>query len=61
LDWTIVRVPILRDSESSDVVAGYIGDGKTSTTLTRLGFAVFVVGEIEKDEWVKKAPLISSA
>jgi len=60
LDWTIVRVPILRDSESSDVVAGYVGDGKTSTTLTRLGFAVFVVEEIEKGEWVKKAPLISS-
>jgi len=61
LDWTIVRVPILRDSESSNVVAGYIGDGATSTMLTRLGFAVFVVGEIEKREWVKKAPLISSA
>jgi hypothetical protein len=29
--------------------------------LTRLGFAVFVVGEIDKREWVKKAPLISSA
>jgi len=61
LDWTIVRVPILRDAESSDVIAGYIGDGKTSTFLTRLGFATFVVGEIEKREWVKKAPLISSA
>ena len=61
LDWTIVRVPILRDSESSSVIAGYVGDGKTSTMLTRLGFAVFVVGEIEKNEWVKKAPLVSSA
>jgi nucleoside-diphosphate-sugar epimerase len=61
LDWTIVRVPLLRDSESSNVAAGYVGDGKTCTLLTRLGFAVFVVGEIEKREWVKKAPLISSA
>lgn len=61
LDWTIVRVPLLTDSESSNVIAGYVGDGKTSTMLTRLGFAAFVVGEIEKREWVQKAPLISSA
>ncbi|KAF8221775.1 NAD(P)-binding protein [Tricholoma matsutake] len=60
LDWTIVRVPVLRESQSSNVVAGYVGDGKTSTLLGRLGFAVFVIGEIEKREWVKKAPLISS-
>jgi len=61
LDWTIVRVPFLRDGDSSNVVAGYVGDGKTSTSLTRLGFAVFVVGEIENREWVQKAPLLSSA
>jgi putative NADH-flavin reductase len=61
LDWTIVRVPILRDTQTSDVIAGYVGDGKTNTTLTKLGFAVFVLGEVEKREWVKKAPLICSA
>ncbi|GLB36516.1 putative NAD(P)H-binding [Lyophyllum shimeji] len=60
LDWTIVRVPILTDSESEDVIAGYIGDGKTGTLLARAGFAAFAVGEIAKKEWVKKAPLISS-
>lgn len=61
LDWTIVRVPILTNTESTDVIAGYIGDGKTNTYLARLGFASFVIGEIEKREWVQKAPILCSA
>jgi len=59
LDWTIVRVPFLTDSNSRDVVAGYVGDGKTGTTLSRVGFATFVLQELAKNEWVKKAPLIT--
>ncbi|KII86386.1 hypothetical protein PLICRDRAFT_700446 [Plicaturopsis crispa FD-325 SS-3] len=58
--WTIVRVPILSNGLSREVVAGYTGDGKTGYTLARVGFGVFVVGELERNEWVKKAPLIST-
>ncbi|KAG5646047.1 hypothetical protein DXG03_004470 [Asterophora parasitica] len=61
LDWTIVRVPILTNKESEEIIAGYVGDGKTNTILARAGFAGFVVGEIQRKEWVKKAPLICSA
>ncbi|KAF9458742.1 NAD-P-binding protein [Collybia nuda] len=61
LDWTIVRVPILTQTESTGVIAGYVGDGKTNTFLARLGFASFVIREIEKKEWVRKAPLICSS
>ncbi|KAG5636566.1 hypothetical protein H0H81_007618 [Sphagnurus paluster] len=61
LDWTIVRVPILTNSDSEEVIAGYVGDGKTNTFLSRAGFAAFVVEEIERREWVQKAPLICSA
>ncbi|KAI0932694.1 hypothetical protein AcW1_000257 [Taiwanofungus camphoratus] len=60
LEWTLVRVPLLNNKPTKDVIAGYVGDGKTKTTLARAGFAAFVVGELEKNEWVKKAPLISS-
>ena len=60
LDWTIVRVPILTNTESRAVVGGYIGDGKVGTLLPRLAFAVFMVEEVEKREWVKKAPMISA-
>jgi len=59
LDWTIVRVPLLSGSDDKNFVAGYVGDGKTGTCLARAGFASFVVQELEKNEWVKKAPLIT--
>ncbi|KAG1749632.1 NAD-P-binding protein [Suillus paluster] len=59
LDWTIVRVPVLSGSDDKRFVAGYVGDGKTGVWLTRAGFASFVVQELEKNEWVKKAPLIT--
>lgn len=59
LDWTIVRVPFLTNSSNRNVVAGYVGDGKTGTTLSRTGFAMFVLQELAKNEWVKEAPLIT--
>lgn len=59
--WTIVRVPVLTSSDNRTVVAGYIGDGKTGVTLARAGFAAFVAGELEKGEWIRLAPLLTSA
>jgi putative NADH-flavin reductase len=63
IDWTIVRVPVLKNDENRVVRAGYVGDGVAGAayTLSRRGFAVFVVQELEKGEWIKKAPLITSA
>jgi putative NADH-flavin reductase len=63
IDWTIVRVPVLKNVENRVIRAGYVGDGGAGAayTLSRLGFAVFVVQELEKGEWIKKAPLITSA
>ncbi|TFY77792.1 hypothetical protein EWM64_g6221 [Hericium alpestre] len=58
--WTIPRVPILTNSPKKDVVAGYVGDAEVGTSVSRAAFAAFVVQELEKAEWVKKAPLISS-
>jgi hypothetical protein len=60
LIWTIVRVPLLNNSESKDVIAGYVGDGRVGPSLSRAAFAAFVVAELSKNEWTKKAPLISS-
>jgi len=62
IDWTIVRVPVLKNEKNREVRAGYIGDDGAGAgyTLSRLGFAVFVLQELEKGEWVKQAPLITS-
>jgi hypothetical protein len=56
-------VPVLKNEVNAVVRAGYIGDdGAGATyTLSRRGFAVFVVRELEKSEWIKKLPLITSA
>jgi len=63
IDWTIVRVPVLKNDDNRVVRAGYVGDGGAGAayTLSRRGFAVFVVQELEKGEWIKKSPLITSA
>ncbi|KAI0932693.1 hypothetical protein AcW1_000258 [Taiwanofungus camphoratus] len=60
MEWTIARVPLLNDGDSRSVIAGYVGDGKTKATLARVGFAAFVIRELEENEWCRKAPLISS-
>lgn len=60
LDYTFVRVPILSNKEVREVVAGYVGDGKTGTVLARAGLAAFYVKELQENAWVKKAPLITS-
>ena len=61
LDWTIVRVPFLTNNESEEVVAGHVGDGITGYSLSRKAYAAFTVHEVENMEWIKEAPLISSA
>ncbi|KAF9567929.1 NAD(P)-binding protein [Agrocybe pediades] len=61
LDWTLVRVPFLTNADTEGVVAGYVGDGKVGMTLSRKALAAFMVGEVEKREWVQKAPMISNA
>ena len=60
LQWTIARVPILTSHATKEVVAGYIGDGKVNTTLSRAGFAAFCVQQLSSNEWVNKAPLVST-
>lgn len=60
LDWTIVRVPILNDKPDRDFIAGYIGDRKVNTGLSRIALGVFVVAELKDGEsrWKKKIPML---
>lgn len=60
VDYTIVRVPNLNDKPGQKVIAGYVGDGKTSIFLSRHAIAEFYVREIEGKDWVGKTPAISS-
>ncbi|KAL4068395.1 hypothetical protein V8B97DRAFT_905883 [Scleroderma yunnanense] len=60
LEWTIARVPILNNNSDKSYVAGYVGDGQTTTCLTRAAFTAFVLQELTAKEWIKAAPLITS-
>ena len=61
LDWTIVRVPLLTNQDCKEYVAGYVGDGRTSLSLSRAAFAAFLLNELKENNWVQKAPLLSNA
>ncbi|KAH9912769.1 NAD-P-binding protein [Epithele typhae] len=58
--WTLARVPLLTEKESKEYLAGYVGDGKTKTRLSRAAFGAFVMDELEQNQWCRKAPLLSS-
>ncbi|KAL0950646.1 hypothetical protein HGRIS_007434 [Hohenbuehelia grisea] len=60
LDWTIVRVPVLTNGQSKEFTTGYLGDSKLGTSLSRAACAAFIVAEVGKEEWVKKAPMVTS-
>ena len=60
VDWTIVRVPMLTDEPASDnIKAGYVGKGP-GTRLSREDLASFMLNEVERGQWVRKAPVISN-
>lgn len=64
LDWTMVRVAFhSRPSEGSQsgVTAGYLGDGKSGIFSSKEGVAGFAVAELQKGDWIRKAPLLSSS
>ncbi|KAF7350479.1 NAD(P)-binding protein [Mycena venus] len=62
LDWTVFRVPMLTE-ESADlpVAAGLLGPNYKGTKyLSRASMAVWILEEIEKRQWVKKAPMLGN-
>ena len=61
LIWTIARVPVLTSGDNTGLNVGYIGDKNIGTSLNRAAYATFVVRELEKNDWARKAPMIASA
>jgi putative NADH-flavin reductase len=61
-DWTIVRPPFLRDGpRTGRVKVGYLGDGVTGTYLSRGNAADFMLRQLENDQYVGQAPIVSDA
>ncbi|KAJ7885102.1 NAD-P-binding protein [Mycena olivaceomarginata] len=63
LDWTLIRLALHSsdsDPENCEVVAGYMGDGKTNAISSRVGAAAWIIQELDKREWIWKSPILST-
>jgi putative NADH-flavin reductase len=61
LDWTLVRIPLLKDKHGgAGVVTGYPGDRKVTMSLSRSDLADFLVKQTEDTTFLGRAPVISS-
>lgn len=60
LDWTLVRIPNLKDSPSDgNVNVGWYGQTKLGTKLSRANLAKFLVNQVEDKAFIQAAPAIA--
>jgi hypothetical protein len=60
LDWTLVRIPNLKDGPATGRVdAGWYGKTKLGTKLSRGNLAKFLVDQVTAKEFVHVAPGIA--
>ncbi|CAK5272101.1 unnamed protein product [Mycena citricolor] len=63
LDWTLIRLALHSDDGGGgehEIVAGYMGDGRIKPVSSRAGAATFIIDELERREWIRKAPILSN-
>jgi putative NADH-flavin reductase len=61
LDWTLVRVPLLRNrARTGRVEVGYLRK-ETGLFLSRANFAHFMLGQVTDTAWIGEAPVIADA
>lgn len=62
IEWTIFRITYLKNSDSQEIGAGYVGDGKWGMAVERPGIGRWLVDRVEDGgkEWVGKAPALYS-
>ncbi|KAI1985240.1 hypothetical protein LOZ51_006482 [Ophidiomyces ophidiicola] len=62
IDWTLARVPVLKDSPEDGYIAeaGYVGDGHWNLFLERRDWANWMVREAEREcpNWVRESPAL---
>ena len=61
LDWTLVRVPLLNEKQrTKSVRVGYLGQKVVKSAISRADLAWFMLEQVQNDEYVRKAPVISN-
>jgi putative NADH-flavin reductase len=57
LDWTLIRAPMLSEDEATgDLLASY--QAPKPKPLPRADVAAFMIEEVERNQWLHKAPMI---
>jgi uncharacterized protein YbjT (DUF2867 family) len=61
LDWTLVRIPNLKDGPANGTIdVGWYGKSKLGTKLSRGNLAKFIVEQVSNREFVRAAPAIAN-
>jgi putative NADH-flavin reductase len=61
LDWTLVRIPNLKDAPPNDSLSvGWYGKTKLKTQLSRGNLARFLVSQISSRDFIRAAPAIAN-
>lgn len=62
VDWTLVRAVVLTGKPMSGPVrAAEAGSEKPGTQINRTDLARFLLDTVEKDTWIREAPLVWNA
>jgi len=60
LDWTLVRIPNLKDGPADgDIDVGWYGKGRLGTNLSRGNLAKFLVDQVANTAFLRAAPGIA--
>lgn len=63
VDWTVFRVGLLLNGEAQAVTDGYLGDGKTTSSIRRRELAKWLAAQITSNEteWIGRKPIVSTS
>lgn len=59
VDWIAVRVPRLTDDPAPGSVRAFFGKPSPSLKLSRAGLADFMLAQLNSDQWLRQAPILS--
>lgn len=61
LDWTLVRLPVLNSDEGQGRIrAGYLGQKKLGSSLTRDDLVEFLLDLVTTGEFIRQSPIVTN-
>jgi putative NADH-flavin reductase len=60
VDWVAVRVPRLTEGSGTGSVRAFFGTPSPALKLTRADLADFMLEQLDSDQWLRQAPILSN-